>query len=205
MIVSDSSPIVAFIQKNEFRLLNILFSTIHLPFTVHAELVEGSGADIVQVQQIEEAVTAGWIVVEPPVENLRIANFHLGKGETEAISACLAESGSHLLLIDERKGRRVAKDHGIDILGTLGIIKLAITRSLFDESRALDNLEHLLDAGFFLSSDVSSTVHGLIGPVFRETIMTTVSIEKTVLNDLVNSKLKVLQDGIIGNSREMAL
>jgi predicted nucleic acid-binding protein len=154
MIVSDSSPIVAFIQKNEFRLLNALFSTIHLPFTVHAELVEGSGVDMVQVQEIEEAVTAGWIVVEPLLEESRMTNFHLGKGETEAITVCLAEPGPHLLLIDERKGRRVAKDHGIDILGTLGIIKLAITRNLLDESKALDNLEHLLTAGFFLSSDV---------------------------------------------------
>ncbi|MEO8209846.1 MAG: DUF3368 domain-containing protein [bacterium] len=46
----------------------------------------------------------------------------MDKGEASSIALSLEQKDRTLLIIDERKGRKVAKDLGINILGTIGII-----------------------------------------------------------------------------------
>ena len=60
-------------------------------------------------------------------------------GETEAISLASEEAGS-LLLIDERKGRRVAVGLGILVAGTLNILEEADRMNLVNFEDALDKL-----------------------------------------------------------------
>ena len=48
----------------------------------------------------------------------------MGKGEASAITLALETSNS-ILLIDEKKGRKIAKNNGLQIIGSLGVILLA--------------------------------------------------------------------------------
>ncbi|MBD3195114.1 MAG: hypothetical protein GF317_08675 [Candidatus Lokiarchaeota archaeon] len=57
------------------------------------------------------------------MEKLEYSDLPLGKGETESINTCL-EYDNALLLIDEKKGRNLAKSLNINTLGTLGILLL---------------------------------------------------------------------------------
>jgi predicted nucleic acid-binding protein len=46
-----------------------------------------------------------------------------------------------LLLIDDRRGIRAAKRHGLRVTGTLGLLDLAAERSLVDFASAVRKLE----------------------------------------------------------------
>jgi predicted nucleic acid-binding protein len=72
---------------------------------------------------VREAQQAGWIKVEPPrnAPLVRSLAATLDQGEAEAI-ALAVELPAALLLIDESEGRRAARDLGISLTGTIGIL-----------------------------------------------------------------------------------
>jgi len=64
----------------------------------------------------------------------------LDDGEREAIA--LAQiTGTPLILLDEKKGRQAARERGLTVAGTLGVIDLAARRGLVSLLDALKNLE----------------------------------------------------------------
>ena len=122
-VISDTSPIVAFIKKGELSLLRTIFTTIHLPKVVYEELVNEVGASQLQIETIKAAIEDKWIVVDNSCDNSPLARYRLGNGEQDAIAACLNEPESYLLLLDDKKAKQVAIDHHIRTIGTLGIIR----------------------------------------------------------------------------------
>lgn len=91
------------------------------------------------------ALVRGWVAAPPSwleihdTEGLPLVNG-LDRGETEAIA--LAEFlRADLLLIDERRGVRVAKARGLRVTGTLGLLDLAADRGLVDFAQAIQKLE----------------------------------------------------------------
>lgn len=53
----------------------------------------------------------------------------LDRGEAEAIALYIEKSADYLL-IDEKKGRKTATEHGIRVIGSLGILILAKRKDL---------------------------------------------------------------------------
>jgi uncharacterized protein len=81
-------------------------------------------------------------------------------GETAAI--LLAEElAADALLIDERRGRAVAKTRGIAVIGTLGIIAGARRKHLIPEAAPI--VEKLRGDGFWLADSVVSDFLRSIG------------------------------------------
>jgi predicted nucleic acid-binding protein len=70
----------------------------------------------------------------------------LDKGEAEAI--VLSREKEALLIIDDGDGRKSAKQLGLKIAGTVGILLLASDEGMLDLKNALDELK---SAGFRLS------------------------------------------------------
>jgi predicted nucleic acid-binding protein len=68
-----------------------------------------------------------------------LTDLDLDVGETEAISLASEEANS-LLIIDERKGRRVAANLGILVAGTLNILEEADRRGFLSFDTGLDRL-----------------------------------------------------------------
>lgn len=76
----------------------------------------------------------------------------LDQGEAEAIELA-KELRADLLLIDERKGRRLAAEEGVPVIGLLGVVLLAKRRGLIPSARAL--MEALrTEAGAYLSDEL---------------------------------------------------
>ena len=83
------------------------------------------------------------------------------RGDADAIALMLAKRGD-VLLIDERRGRRVAQREGVPVIGLLGVLAEAKRRGLLDSLRnTLDALQRV--AGFHISSDLKARVLAEVG------------------------------------------
>jgi predicted nucleic acid-binding protein len=80
--------------------------------------------------------------------------FPLGRGESEAIHLA-KERNANLILLDDKKARRVAEEHGLTVTGTLGILLIAHQKG-FVEMPAI--LRDLLRCGFRLSEKLAAQI-----------------------------------------------
>lgn len=119
IVVSDASPIINLSAVGRLALLQQLFGTVLIPPAVHAEVVT-AGASRAGVAEVE---ASEWIELRSlrDPSSAKALLFQLDRGEAEAI-ALAAEIPGALLLIDERRGRLVARRTGVPHVGLLGIL-----------------------------------------------------------------------------------
>ena len=151
IIVSDTSPITALLAIGRTNLLTGLFGDVPIPEAVLKELLRSHPAlpGFLQVKCVSNTV-----------EVAKLAQF-LDLGEAEAI-VLAKELHADRLLIDERKGRRLARTEGVPIIGLLGVVLLAKHRKMISSARELLlSLER--DAGMFLAEDLRETALKSVG------------------------------------------
>ncbi len=85
----------------------------------------------------------------------------MDRGEAEAIALAEELHADHLL-IDERKGRRLAQQQGVPVVGLLGVILLAKHAGLVSSAREL--LEELdREAGIYLADELKNAALKTVG------------------------------------------
>jgi predicted nucleic acid-binding protein len=94
-----------------------------------------------------------WIVICEVKNRKKQAEIenNLDKGEAASIALAL-EFDHSLLIIDEMKGRKIAKDLDIDIVGTIGILLLADKKGLIKDVWGL--ILKIVNKGFRLSDQL---------------------------------------------------
>jgi len=118
--VTNSSVLIALSKIGQPLLLSQRFpDKVLLPQAVWQEVV-GTGAG---QPGAKEVASASWLTVrkvanEPLVSLLRM---ELDAGEAEAI-ALFSEEPVEAILLDEKNARRVARQMGLPMLGTVGIL-----------------------------------------------------------------------------------
>jgi len=134
IVVSNSSPLIALARIGWLNLLASFYKRILIPAEVQHEVtVAGRG-----LPGAEEVRKANWIEVisQKPPTHLALAQAcqSLGAGERGAI--LLAKSlQANLVLLDEWKARRVARDAGLSVVGCLGILEAGARRGLVSDLR----------------------------------------------------------------------
>lgn len=71
----------------------------------------------------------------------------LGSGEREAIALAI-ETRADLVVLDDQKGRRVARERGLSVTGTIGVLVEARERGVIPSIR--HELDRLIEAGIWL-------------------------------------------------------
>jgi predicted nucleic acid-binding protein len=137
LVVSDTSPICYLILIDLINVLPQIYSQILIPEVVRDELADQDAPVIVQ-QWIRHLPT--WAIVSTTQQKPDGNLLELDPGERAAI--LLAEDlGADLVLMDERKGRRIARSRGLNVTGLLGILDAAAARELIDLPRAIAQLQ----------------------------------------------------------------
>ena len=136
LVVADASPFVALLQIGEVEVLPALFGTVTVPQVVLDELRAAARPVVVRAFA---ASTPHCLQVRDP----RITRpFHkLHAGEEAAIGLAL-EIDADLLLIDDRDGIRVARQHGLATARTAAVmLQAANAGSLADLAAAFERLK----------------------------------------------------------------
>jgi predicted nucleic acid-binding protein len=135
IVVSDTSPLNYLILLDEVDVLPKLFGQVHCPKAVVIELSHPRAPERVK-DWIRQPPT--WLTVVDAQSKLD--GVALDAGEAEAIALAI-ELGADGVLIDEKKGRRVAQSHGLQTLGTITVLELAAEVGLVDLKTVLDALQ----------------------------------------------------------------
>ena len=152
--VSNSSVLISLGKIGRTSILRDKFGKILIPPAVWREVVEEGG----ERPGAREVAESDWIEVAEEVggDIKSILTMELDEGEAEAIA--LAKSiGAGRILIDEKIGRIYAEEHGLVVIGTLGLLVLGKRNGLVSSVR--DEIEKLiLSKGFRVSDELIKEV-----------------------------------------------
>jgi predicted nucleic acid-binding protein len=160
LVVSDTGPLIALARVGQLGLLPALYERVRVPSSVLAELQPGSG--LPGAVRIAESLEDGWLLEQrlPGGVDTELARLMqlLDPGEAEAVLLCQS-TACRFLLIDERRGRRVARSRGIPIVGTAGVLMVAKQRGLI--AFVLPVIRDLKAAGYWFSAELVAEVRRL--------------------------------------------
>jgi len=147
-VICNTGPMIALAGIHQLDLLKELYERVMVPMPVHQEILSGGR----YFTGLEDYRRAGWIEISElstPVDPLLITLLDVG--ESSVIHGA-REFGLTSVLMDERKGRRIARDvYGLRVIGTARVLVDAkqanlipsVGRALQDnaERRVLDSRE----------------------------------------------------------------
>jgi hypothetical protein len=119
IVVSDTSPLTALLTVGQSDLLAQIFGEVFIPAAVQRELLRA------------HAILPGWLKVQPVRDRAKVQTYaqKVDLGEAEAI-ALAEELQADFLLMDERKGRRLAQARHLRVIGLLGVIPTGLNPGL---------------------------------------------------------------------------
>jgi predicted nucleic acid-binding protein len=146
IVVSDTTAITSLMKIGRAEILAVLFHEVVIPEAVRDELAE------------YHATLPRFLLVKSVADRAQVTALlkDLEAGEAEAILLAM-ELGADVLLIDERRGRKIAEAKGIACLGLAGALLLAKRRGVIPSvATLLDELE--TGARFYLAADLKREI-----------------------------------------------
>jgi len=152
MIISDSTTVITLLNINKLEILKNLFDVVYLPQKVYDEIVID-----------EKIVLDRDLFVTKEIKNRELYAILLkvlDSGEAEAI--ILAKEMNLSLIIDERKGRKIAENMGINIFGFIGLLLLNYKNGYLSGSHTLDIYYKAKNQGFRVGKRLENDFLNLI-------------------------------------------
>lgn len=126
MPVSNSSPLIHLARLSKVTCVRRVFPSLLIPVAVRSEAVErGKSEGFDDALILEKLEYEGWLKTvklsaTPSMKTARELAKELGKGEAEAIALALEKKDR--LLMDDLKGRQIARSYGVETTTTLGLL-----------------------------------------------------------------------------------
>jgi len=155
IIIADSSTLITLLDTDNFPLLFELFEEIIITDEVYSEITYKFNhkktiqyylsTNKLQLQSIEDQ------------ELYEMLIKRLDRGESQSIA--LAKKLELPLIIDERKGRNIAKELGIKIIGLIGIILKLMEKNIISKERAIEIIQQVEENDFRLSDGLKRLIY----------------------------------------------
>jgi len=156
-IVSDATTLIILGKLGRYDLLENLFSKIYIPQEVMREIdIKSDG--------VYEEIEKNSLFETKEIKDMALFELLdgiLDRGESEAI--VLAKELELILLIDEKKGRGIAKNMGLSIIGLIGVLILNVKKSLISNQEAIMVLEEIKGVKFRVSQRLEESFLEMIG------------------------------------------
>lgn len=159
IIVVNSSPLIALCKINRLIILQEQFQKIYISEGVYKEVaIQGKGK--VGSKEVEKA---SWIkrrkIKDVAAKSQLTMKFNLGDGEAETI-VLAKEMKADIVILDEGKGRNIARVSNLEIKGTLALLaRDCYMKNKPDEFPAL--VEELKIKGFRISDSLYKKITSL--------------------------------------------
>jgi len=148
-MICNTGPIVALSTIDRIDILRHLFELVAVPEAVHKEILEGgtTNAGLANYQKVK------WIKVmtlSNPVDPLLRTSLDAGEA---AVIGLARELSANLVLIDERKARKIARTiYGLHVIGSARVLVEAKRHGLLDNVGAA--LQAMRDGGYWISDSI---------------------------------------------------
>lgn len=155
ILVADSSALIALSISDGLQLLEPLYGNVLVPQAVYTEVTGCEKPESHRLQnflkdRIRTVDTANYVYLDA----------YADQGETEAM-LLYKQLKANKLLIDDRRGRRIAQLNGISIIGSLGVLLAAKKQGLLN--RVAPALTKLTQSRIYMDPDLLQTVLELAG------------------------------------------
>ena len=147
IVISNNSPLVGLLGLNLLSLLRDLYTEVWIPRKVEKEFLKKDS--IVRREALENAPWIKTVDLRDP--QTAAVHTELDEGEAEAL-ALANEHDARLVLLDEKKGRKKAKQIGLTAIGIVGVLQEAKEEGLINAIKPL--LIQLQDNGIHLSKSL---------------------------------------------------
>lgn len=145
-IIADTSCLIVLATIDELDLLKRLFGSI----IITNEVAEEFGSSLPK-----------WVeIVSAPVSATKAINVGLGKGEASSIALGLESRNECLLILDDLRARKYARNVGLKYMGTIGIIAKAENDGVIRSGMML--IEKIQQTNFRLSEKILSRMRKLL-------------------------------------------
>jgi len=155
ILVADCSALIALASCDGLFLLDKLFGTVIVPEAVYHEAVVG---DKPEAYLLKEYLHNKVRKIDPSVSVL-LDGFS-DRGETEAM-LLFKQYSADKLLIDDKRGRRMAKINHINMIGSFGVLLAAKQINLIDG--IFPFVTKLLNSDIYVSDALIATVMDIAG------------------------------------------
>lgn len=170
IVVSDSGPLISLLKIDKLELLRDAYNQVFIPDSVFEELTSNLKFES-EARQIEDCP----FIIRKSASDLRSASMlrkamGLDVGESDAI-VLAEELSADLILMDELKGRSVARNIGLRVTGTIGLLATAFEEGLLTSDEIVACIEQFKASNRHVGADL------------YEWLMTLISAEDTSHSD----------------------
>ena len=155
IIIADSSTLITLLDTDNFSLLFDLFKEIVITDEVYSEITQ----KFYHKEKIDAYIVSSrlkLIAIEHN-EMYEMLRKRLDRGESESIA--LAKKLGLPLIIDERKGRKIAQSLEIKIIGFVGIVLKLLEKEIISKTEALKIVKQVEENDFRLSDGLKALIY----------------------------------------------
>lgn len=138
IIISDTSALSALAETGLLEILPEVVGRVTITESLRRECLD-AGAPVALRNWIAGA--PAWLSMVPDPDSLHEATSTLGAGEASAISPAWTQRHISLLILDEKRGRKVARSLDLKMSGLLALVANAAIAGLIDFEDSLQRLE----------------------------------------------------------------
>ena len=161
IVIADTTPIITLMKLGRLDLLERLFGIVTVPNAVYEELVGNSKYPVEAQIIVKCSFLKRYEVFDRQSIKILREVVGLDTGESEAI-ALAEETVADLLIIDEHKGRRVAKQMELKITGTIGILLQAFDCQMISKTEILICAEQLRKSNIRISESLLDLIFNYV-------------------------------------------
>jgi len=151
----DSTPLIYFAKSKKIDIILTFFEAYIDNYVYHEVVSEGKKRGIRDALLIESAIESKGPQVININEKLKELSelYKLGFGEISTIM--LVQNGiADIAIIDDAYARKIAKIMGVNVYGSLFVLKYAVLKGVLKRKDAIETLRKIILAGFRISPEL---------------------------------------------------